>query len=506
MSRQTLTAISICLLAGAIYGVMTAFTSELMEGTAFVEAYYRFSGGSKWITPTQYLDYVQAIGEVDNRRLGNILYPLMIVHKTVHAFYPVIFGFLIACMLWLMSRLSGYARNRAVVTVSLTWLLATVMLPWRDSMFVPLYWINYVAPTVLMLTALLSLVRIQEHGSKPMTVVCALACAALTGAWHEGFGLPFAAGLGVYALSRPKTARWTWWAACGLCAATTVAFLLCPGMLMRASHEGGESYQISWVLRALNFYAVAAYVMFAAIAMTTKRGCKALKISADTPQWTVLMVAMSVGTVIGIFVLPSPRTLFMPSLCAVVLIMNTLCPIIKRTSSRVGGVIAAACVVLCTVHGCACIYWQRLMYADVKTIEAYADSHADNTMFYDVRTQPEQVPFYTLYFVYRHQAWLGYQFFNPESPNIHPWLSVVPTAMRKPKGHKLSTDKRVFTDGKNLWMKPWKGYKLGENINIKMKDAHGNLQHLHSYSTQPFATLDGDTLIYVRLWRTPVRE
>lgn len=134
----------------------------------------------------------------DNARLANIIFvPFLLLPKWC--------GSIIASLLWTYvllraPHISGISlRSSPLIPLFLT--LCAFALPWYDSIGAENYQFNYVIATAISVAAIGMFLSAPRYGHAGVLLCFILGCVA--GAWHEGFGIPVAAGMAsLYALRR----------------------------------------------------------------------------------------------------------------------------------------------------------------------------------------------------------------------------------------------------------------------------------------------------------------
>lgn len=514
MSKQAnlILSVIILIIMTVIFTLMSAWTPLWLDDNMFISIYREMNGGSDAFSWQALIDSWLNNRLYDNARMSNFCSPLSTVIEPWCSIFPVLAGLSCTAMAVLVAVLGGVRRNSATA-LALVWIAIVALLPWRNSLFVRDYVLNY--PFSAVIAFVFACAMCAGHGERvkhPLWFCGTLLCATLLGAWHEGFAIPIGAGMGVWALTRRMRMPWQWWVCLVVLGVSTLLIFYCPGMLGRMEDQVGKP-NISELYKNL-FDASVPLVTMVALAL----GLCLKKYRARTaglfraPVTIVVVTALVVSFVMSISVQHTPRMSFFPILCSIILWMRWLQKGIADLKAKTSAVIIATCTALCTAQGVVACTWQYRLKTEFDIVERMMIESPTGTAFYDVY-KPADVPVWTLYFPSRTQwveAWAFFTFdlargCDPDlgSTRQH---TVVPTALKHPKGYSVSADSTIFTDGHNLWSKNIRNIRTGNygTIDVIFKD-NSRRQGIAT-GIERFVSLDGDTLLYLMPYKTDASQ
>lgn len=140
-------------------------------------------------------------------------------------------------MFYFMLKLSGIKRDCYGVAMLIFWICSLILLPWRNSIMVNDYLLNYLFSSLFILGFLLLLSRAYDHRLGAVSMAGGLVVAIAAGWFHEGFSVPLCGAIGLFAISRKFRMPWQWWVLTVAFGLSTLFVLLAPGILGRADRE-----------------------------------------------------------------------------------------------------------------------------------------------------------------------------------------------------------------------------------------------------------------------------
>lgn len=209
----------------------------MFDDLVFRNLYMQINGGTTDFSWQSMIDYAREVRANDNGRLSNILSPIA-TSMIPRWLFASITGIFVASMFALMCRIAGVHGRRTAYSLLLLWALSLVFLPWRNSLIVNDYLLNYVYSSVAILLFLGFNIRaVRGELSHPVEIIIAILIAFIAGWFHEGFSIPLLGALGLFALKKRFRLHWTWWLLIVVFALAAEWVLLAPGTMARADRE-----------------------------------------------------------------------------------------------------------------------------------------------------------------------------------------------------------------------------------------------------------------------------
>lgn len=236
----------------------------------------------------------------DNVRLADVVLPVML-------YFPVWFN---TCLMVLcfgysvvgMCRLAGADPWRSPLMPVMVCLLSWI-LPWKESLTVLAYQLNYIAATAVTVFVL-QYIRGHNGRRNVMAVTGSFLTGLLAGVWHEGFALPVGSALFVLWLAFPAyRSRVVFTTVVGM-AIGFVLIMSSPGIRDRASQAMGV--RDIWAVRALleNVFIFPVAVIFTLCA-TFRTGWRRL---LSSPLLVFLAVSGSVSLILSLMSTQTARS------------------------------------------------------------------------------------------------------------------------------------------------------------------------------------------------------
>lgn len=370
----------VLLLIALLWGTVYMLTPFQLDDWQFMGVYRDLNGGSDDFSLRAWFGYMSELRDNDNARLGNFLSPFSTIWRPWSSLFPWITGTLVSFIIWMASRL-GFGSRSGWETVAVVWLLIALFLPWRDSLLVRDYALNYVWGAAVTLPAV-GLIMALRSGARYFVV--ALAMAVVAGVWHEGFAVPSLCGLGVVALIRGFRMGWRWWLAVVVYGFSCLVMVLSPGMLGRASRElsgGGNPLTLHYIVDIfpliLSLGSVAVLLLFRA----------GRRLLGDLFAGWILPLFLTSAIVAGslpLFVGYTPRVCFWSSLCSLIILVRLWSPLWFRLSSRLRIFAAALAIIICSAHLAFVISWQSRFHEESERVVAAIAESPTGTVFIDM--------------------------------------------------------------------------------------------------------------------------
>ncbi len=413
---------TVLLFIAVIYAAMSLLTPLVFDDMQFRSIFVHSmrSDGLKGFWEG-YTGYISTLFMEDNIRLSNCLDVFSVLSPASDAVFGILAGIAAAAMYWLCARfIAGDKPDWRAV--ALVWLGGTLFLPWRDMMFVNIFYANYVFGALLLFAFWWALQALKTLPS--------IALAIALGWWHEGFAVAALGGMAFVTLKwRFRPGRLMW-----LCAvlvfASAAAAMCCPGMLSRMGLENSRMAMSHGLVKvAVNNCLVIVMLGLMAIMLLRSRWRAVLSKVLVSDNAVFFLGAALAGAMLCLFIRSNPRTGFAPQLCSLIVIGMLMHGI--HFSRRLITVFASAALVLCLAHGAYACYWaHRFDVQHRELVQAVKDSD-DGTVYSDI-IMPEDCPTQLTLNFPIHNAWVSdyhYMCLNRELPQKQGSIAVVPTAL-----------------------------------------------------------------------------
>ncbi|MCH5218263.1 MAG: hypothetical protein J1F07_06930 [Muribaculaceae bacterium] len=423
----------ILLLIAVLFTLMTLWTPPAYDDWIFMAVWREVNGDASPGLGTM-VDFWREIRLYDNGRLANVMAPLSVMFSPGRELFPLLNGLCVAAIVGFASRLAFGRDWLRPVNIALCWLFILFLLPWRNSLFVADYALNYIWSAAITMAFMVSVVRRERLGWNPIAFVGALLLAFIAGGWHEGFAVPTLTGFLVYSIAElcrgGRRLSWCWWAVGVFYAAVTLFFVVCPGMLERSASQlgvanpGGQLFKLAFDFMAVIFLCL--LIIIWAVVPGLRRGLR----EACSNVWFLIGSGIVVvGVLLSLLFTHQPRSAFWPDLWAIIMIFILARTLLRRLDrSRFAPYVAALSVGVCIIPMGFAISWQRALDAESAYIMAEMERSESGTVFHDV-IPSGSVPLYTLKMP-NHAAWVtGFHFHTIREYSGKPYPAVVPVEL-----------------------------------------------------------------------------
>lgn len=401
-SRGSLCYWGLALIIAGLYAVLSALTPYSLDDWTFMGNYrddaeggYEFSIGAWW-------RYFQFIRGYDNGRIANSLAPISTMFSPWKELFPAFTGILMALIAVLLQKIACLNRHRQgnfedTLLLTVTWVLMIIGLPWRDTIFVRDYTLNYIWASAITLS-LLWLMRKwlgKERVAGPRMLILVL-LAIVAGGWHEGFALPTICGLCLLIITRKFRLPVSFYIVLAVYTASTLLFMLSPGLINRAVTTVGNpeiSHKISW----RNCFIVLIDSLLL-ICVWLRSPQKTVEI-----KWPSLTVTVGIGIMISGYILAgittnTARSYFWPDMAAVcigVRMTGQFLGSFRRFRKAMMLAYAGVLTALCIAQTVCVIVWQDRYRRETEEIMALLEKSKTGVIYYEMKLPP-RAPFYTL--------------------------------------------------------------------------------------------------------------
>ncbi len=361
----------ICLaIVGLMFILFYYYTPWLLDDYWFAKSYMNHNGGSSSFSFQALYQFAKTTRNFENGRLANVLAPVSTLMIS-HWLFAVLAGCLCSLLIYLIVR-SASVKAHMPLVISGTALASIVCLPWRDSMFVADFFLNYVLSSVLVLTLLLILNRVAKRnilGPVVFVVACIL---ALVSAWlHEGFSVPVCVGLGLYAIIHRFRLTWQWYMIAMFFIMGTLWVITAPGMWVRVENVIGNGDEVNMAKRIIQFtpLLLPLSATFAAICISP-RGRRKLHVLFYRTSLAIYAGAAITSAGIAIFMCPWARVAWPAEMFMMIIVLMLGRDVLRQMSGKVARILSvASLLVFVAIMGYA-LFWQKKFYDENRQIVA----------------------------------------------------------------------------------------------------------------------------------------
>lgn len=496
-----------------VYTLFSYLTPYQWDDLRFLGMYLDYNEGDYSFKFSAFIDTCVDVRLTDNGRLANIL-DILIVTFVPKWLFSICTGLVTAGIYWFLTKFVQLVTNRMhgfsdFMVLTVIWAISLVAFPWRDSIMIPDFSLNYLYSTFFSLWVIY-IANASENNKRLNVLKTAALCivALIAGMFHEGFSAPVLGGLGVYALLKRFHLPLSWWIIVCAYALGTIFVLSSPGILGRVDNEiGGIQIQHhDWIYKT---FLILPLPFLSAVVMAVMLSQPKLRRRLIGLFKHQIYVLASVGLIISAamcYVLNAlPRYGWFASVLSVVVLLPMVLATVPYRFSvgkdvRILSYILFLCV---SVLMCNVLRWQYFFCQQDQEIHALIDQSADGTVYYDV-FPPEHLPKIALYQPVRHTWVYSLQMGDVSRvKRSSKLIAVVPTALRNLRRHKIATH---GTDETDIFL--YKNLILGKYDNAQPVLAHRKMMQLkteagNEYKVKvrcgfPFVSVEGDTLMYFR--------
>ncbi len=507
-SRSQYASVAVALLAGAIWGLIQFFTPVMTDDLVFMAQYLAFNDGDPSFSPEALADFALYNRAHDNFRIANMLAPFSTLFRPWSQIFPVVTAIASALLVWLSARL-GRGQWPGWKFQSAVWLLIAIFLPMRAGIFIRDYSLNYIYASALTLFTAFYIIKCESNRWPGLSLAAALLLAVLSGGWHEAPAFALSAGIVaniIVCVARHRAVSWQLVLVTVTLIASVLAFLLCPGMLGRASRELGSQPAATLVHQLYDSSMIIILLATLLAASALKRWRVRLVGLIDNPAFIIFGCSAFAGGVLATLIIPNQRAAFWPQLSAIIALCLFWQPWRWPVGIDAKRYIASAVLALCLLHGLHVVAWQRRFYDEDKIITRLYQASPHGTVFTDSITLPGDVPKTTLSYPSK-LLWLNqlhyhqFRFLNPDKP-----LAVVPASLRMAapaNSRPLLPDSTLFaTPEGDLFALP--GAQASPDLagaHLIYRESTGDFSVLQCFANS-FVTDLGDTLVYIKPFAT----
>lgn len=367
-----------------LFGLYSYFTPEAFDDFLFKGIYIEYNEGETNFSFSALIDYASEIRQNDNGRLSNILCaPAMLFLP--HWLFAVISGIGFAMIYLLMAEIARISTRRRAASILAVCAFSLVLLPFRNSIIVCDYLLNYLYPSLAILFLIYLLKDIESRKTGWLFITCTSLVAIIAGWFHEGFSAPVCMGFGVFALYKRFRLPLRWWIPVILFVLATIWTVTAPGTFARADRElGGHSLSEKLNICLTVLPAVMIMLVLWVVSFRIRRLKTAFSALFHRQETLVLFVASLVAAVMILSINSDARAGWPGELYAFTFILS-LAPLLHISVSQklTCGVSAVIYLLLCSFF-INLIVCQRKFYKQSEEIIGLLEKSDNGTIFYDI--------------------------------------------------------------------------------------------------------------------------
>ena len=499
---------SVLLLIVVVYGMLSALTPFAYDDWIFM-AEWRDVNGDKSLGVSTLYEFWKDIRLYDNGRLANTFAPLFSMFSPWKELFPLVTGILVAAIIYIAAFMAFSPKKVSAFILSLVWIPIIYLLPWRNSLFVADYSLNYIWAAAITLFFMLAVVRCEKTGWTVFNFFPVLFLAFLAGGWHEGFAVPALCGFLVYTLRRRFKFSYQWYVTGIFYAAVTFLFLFCPGILDRSARQVGvANIGQSYFKIFVDFIPVIFLILLSAATALIPSLRKYLKSAWDNVWFVIGSGIVAAGVLLSLLFTHQPRSAFWPDLMAIVMIFILTRPVwTSLDASRFKGYLLCLALAVALIPMAYAIKWQYLLYEEDKIIHSKMEASESGTVYHDILTGAD-IPLVTLKMP-NYPAWVtDFHYHALKEFTGKPYPAVLPLALQRYKSFSnaeplqgnagaLKADNSIVVPG-NLFGQP-------KTIEMDLLLTDGE-EVTAAGLALPFVSSDNSEITYIFVYGFPVED
>ena len=384
--RKTYIVVGVILLTMAvIYGLFCYWVPVMLDDLNFIDYYRGVNEGRDCFSPGAFGRYIFYLRENENGRLANVLAPLatLMMPKWL---YSIFTGAAVAAMFWLMARLARIRLKDMPLALMLLWVGSLLILPWRGSMMVSVYLLNYVYTSIAVLGFIYVMtMAVRGHCRSIRSIAGGMLLAAVAAWMHEGFSAPVSCGLVAYAISRRFRLPAGWWACAVVFGLMTIYASVAPGIMSRASQTCNVDSSMALFLRLVTILpCMTLMLLLFASSLFCRRLRGAWREIMVMPHIFILFISSVASGVIVLSLSIPPRGSWPAELFAMIVLLA----LGARALSHVSAGWATAVVITCYAGVCVVftgvLYWQKKICDEYSFLMAECRRSSTGTVYHDI--------------------------------------------------------------------------------------------------------------------------
>ncbi len=396
----------IYLLGFIIYALISSMVPLQLDDWVFRTGYLDATEGNQAISLTGIAEYFSAGAVNDNIRLSN-MFGILFSTSLPRFLFPIFNALvIIGSMRLILSLSNGTGKEHSPSLLIWIWGMMIAFLPWRNSLFVLTYSLNYIWSGFFALLFLYLILRYLRRTSK-FNLLLLLISAFPAALFHEGFAIPLAGGLWGYSLIsllNKKTLPCGWWFTLSLFSIMGFLPLMTPALLNRGTSEISTyrinpSLLIDYILPLL---LVSYFAVRIAIPKFRNQTISFIKSEIVIIPLITMILAGSLSLVFN----HTPRMSYLSNLMAIIIIAYSIRHIQKHKGYKL---ITIAIFIGIVVQSAATITYQHRLLKEHREIISLILKSKHGSIFYD-NLQPQDCPRITLYMPVRSEWTTPYSF------------------------------------------------------------------------------------------------
>lgn len=303
-----------------------------------------------------YADYINAIRQVDNWRLPNILAPVVSLYVPKWLF-ALLTGLMTATNVYAAAsfstgtadRSNGHLPQTQATFTVLVFAAMLVFLPWGNNILTGDYALNYIWGSFIAMAMFLS-ARAGIDRRRGSLLPALLGC--LLGIWHEGIAMAAVGGVVIMALTLRFDRRYLPYYIGGIAAfVAALVWMLSSHLTVRADSEFASAAICNDTLRFVRYNILAIVMTVVVLGSLLFRRRRALDFVQARPLSALFAGSMLTALCISAVTAFSGRAAFWGEMSAIVTLGIIAEPFIIRRSRRIlTATVGLVCVTLCTTE------------------------------------------------------------------------------------------------------------------------------------------------------------
>lgn len=349
-------------------------------------AEWRDVNGTAPLSISTLFDFWKDIRLYDNGRIANLLSPLSTLFSPYRELFSPLTGIMTGLMLCIAVLFSFPSRNLSPLRLALVWGAMLFLLPWRNSLFVADYSLNYIWGGAVTLVFICTVLHFERKGWTVPALVTALLLAFVAGGWHEGFAAATLCGFLLLTFVRRCRFSTQWYVIGTFYAIVTILFYLCPGMLSRTSLElAAPSAGLNTFKIFADFLPV---ILLIAITLVEAIVPAWRQLLSEAWQSRVFILGWGIGAAgvtLSLLFRHQPRSAFWPDLMAIVMLFRLLTPVWRGIArSRFRGYVTSLVFLLSLLPMVSALAAQFSFFEESKQILSEIEASEYGTVYRDI--------------------------------------------------------------------------------------------------------------------------
>lgn len=423
-----------------VYGLFSYWMPYVLDDLLFQGLYLEHNGGESSFSLNALIDFSADVRACDNGRLSNILSPIATL-MVPRWLFSILTGVGCASMFVMMCSLAGFGKQAVAKAMLVLWVCSLVLLPWRNSIMVNDYLLNYLYPSLACM-GFVTVMGKEKDFVRPrvLFIVEAIALAVPSGWFHEGFSVPLCAGFAVYGLMRKGRLSVAWWSVMAIFVATSMLTALAPGLLLRVGRElNGYSAGEKIGLLCTTLGAVVIMACAGIPAIWSARFRNAWRDTLSDGRMVILATASIMSAIIVLLTHSDARAGWPACLFAMVVIASFIRNLLVECGCRIGRKVVTrwmmALYVIVSLLFANVLRWQYRLNEEHNLVLEMMEESNNGTVYYDL-INPLDIRHQTLYLAMRYSWILPWNLYllNQGETSTGRYKSVVPKALEEYDG------------------------------------------------------------------------